>query len=352
MARNMVIISGRHFNPVEYNSPPGCLHVTTLPDPTLTIAPMMAWTDRHCRYLLRLYSPHALLFTEMVTTGALLQGNQWHLLDHSEAEHPLALQLGGNDPSALAECTRQAEARGFDEVNLNVGCPSPRVQKGTFGACLMLEPDLVAQCVQTMQADVQIPVSVKCRLGVDEHDNDTYLHRFVDKLAQAGCKRIYLHARKAILGGLTPAQNREIPPLQPERAAAVKQAFPEIEIIVNGGITSKAQVEDHLSWADGVMIGRAAYHNPDLLGACETALFDPDFRLDKKAVLEHYLEYMVDQLNSGVRLTSLTRHLLSSCNGQPGARMFRRTLSDARRLSGGDITLVLEALAHVYEWAA
>lgn len=313
---------------------------------------MMAWTDRHCRYLLRLYSPHALLFTEMVTTGALLHGGQWHLLDHSEAEHPVALQLGGNDPAALAACAKEAEQRGFDEVNLNVGCPSPRVQKGTFGACLMLEPQLVAQCVQAMQAAVGIPVSVKCRLGVDEHDSDAELHRFVAGLAEVGCRRIYLHARKAILGGLSPAQNREIPPLQPQRAAAVKRAFPELEIIVNGGITTLAQVEEHLSWADGVMIGRAAYHNPDLLAACETVLFDPAFELDKEAVLRRYIAYIEEQIADGERLSNLTRHLLSSCNGQPGARKFRRTLSDASRLKSGDVELINEALAHVYKWAA
>ncbi|MEQ9452782.1 MAG: tRNA dihydrouridine(20/20a) synthase DusA [Pseudomonadales bacterium] len=322
------------------------------PDPKLTVAPMMAWTDRHCRFLLRQYAPHALLFTEMVTTGALLHGQQWHLLDHDPAEHPLALQLGGNDPGELADCASEAAKRGYDEVNLNVGCPSDRVQKGTFGACLMREPQLVADCVAAMQARVDIPVTVKCRLGVDDYDSDELLHGFVGTLADAGCRRIYLHARKAILAGLSPAQNREIPPLQVDRVARLKRTFAELEIIVNGGITEIATVQSHLAWADGVMIGRAAYHNPDLLSECERAIFDASFAPDKQDIVARYVAYMGEQLARGVKLHSLTRHLLSSCNGMPGARKFRRTLSDAKRLQTGDLSIVDDAMAHVFRQAA
>lgn len=318
----------------------------------LSVAPMMAWTDRHCRYLHRLYAPHALLFTEMVTTGALIHGEQWQQLDFSPEEHPLALQLGGNNPKQLAICAKEAQARGYDEVNLNVGCPSDRVRQGAFGACLMLDPQLVADCVAAMCDAVSIPVSVKCRLGVDDEDSDLLLHQFMTKLDQAGTQRIYLHARKAILAGLSPAQNREIPPLQPERVKLAKAAFPHLSIIINGGITDIEQVGAYLAWADGVMIGRAAYHNPDLLTACEQLLFTPDYSPDKADILEQYIDYVSRSMAQGERLHSLTRHLLSSCNGQPGARQFRRTLSDAKRLKQGDVSLIAEALSHVQLKAA
>lgn len=313
---------------------------------------MMAWTDRHCRYLHRLYAPHALLFTEMVTTGALIHGKQWQQLDYNAAEHPLALQLGGNNPMELATCAREAQHRGYDEVNLNVGCPSDRVQQGTFGACLMLQPTLVADCVAAMVAKVDIPVTVKCRLGVDDHDSDELLHDFILKIQQAGIGRIYLHARKAILTGLSPAQNREIPPLEPKRVALVKQFFPAMEVVINGGVTNIDQVRDYCGWADGVMIGRAAYHHPDFLSHCERAFYDPDFVLDKPELIQHYSAYVEEQLRQGQRLHSLTRHLLSSCSGMPGARQFRRTLSDASRLKSGDINLIHDALNCVFKRVA
>ena len=312
----------------------------------------MAWTDRHCRYLHRLYAPDARLFTEMVTTGALLFGDQWHLLDFDAAEHPVVLQLGGNDPKDLAKCAIVAAERGYDEVNLNVGCPSDRVQRGTFGACLMLQPELVAECVATMQAAVDIPVTVKCRLGVDDVDNDEHLHDFIAQQADAGCQRIYLHARKAILSGLTPAQNRDIPPLQPDRVARVKDAFPKLDIVINGGITNTEQTTDYLTWADGVMIGRAAYHNPTLLTDANRIMFSATQTQDRTAVLLAYRQYMEVQLSKGVRLHSLTRHILTSCNGMPGARRFRQTLSDAKRLKSGDLTLFDEALSYVFPAAA
>jgi tRNA-dihydrouridine synthase A len=321
-------------------------------DKILSVAPMMAWTDRHCRYLHRLYAPHALLFTEMVTTGALIHGQQWHQLDFNPEEHPVALQLGGNNPKELAICAREAQARGYDEVNLNVGCPSDRVRQGAFGACLMLDPQLVADCVAAMRDVVSIPVSVKCRLGVDDQDSDPLLHQFMAKLAKAGTQRIYLHARKAILAGLSPAQNRDIPPLQPERVKLAKTTFPHLSIVINGGITDATQVENYLAWADGVMIGRAAYHNPDLLSACEQMLFTPEHTPDKADILERYIDYVSRSLAQGERLHSMTRHLLSSCNGQPGARQFRRTLSDAKRLKQGDVSIITEALSHVHPKAA
>ena len=312
----------------------------------------MAWTDRHCRYLHRLYAPDARLFTEMVTTGALLFGDQWHLLDFDAAEHPVVLQLGGNDPKDLAKCAIVAAERGYDEVNLNVGCPSDRVQRGTFGACLMLQPELVAECVATMQAAVDIPITVKCRLGVDDVDNDAHLHDFIAKQADAGCQRIYLHARKAILSGLTPAQNRDIPPLQPDRVARVKEAFPSLDIVINGGITTTEQITDYLKWADGVMIGRAAYHNPTLLTDANRIMFSAAQTQDRTTVLLAYRQYMEVQLSKGVGLHSLTRHILTSCNGMPGARRFRQTLSDAKRLKSGDLTLFDEALSYVFPAAA
>lgn len=316
----------------------------------LATAPMMAWTDRHCRFLLRQYSPSALLFTEMITTGALLYGKQYQLLDFNTCEHPLAVQLGGNDPIAMAECAAMAQAYGYDEVNINVGCPSDRVQKGTFGACLMQQPELVADCVRAMQNACSIPVTVKCRTGIvlsnepDAFSNDAFLHRFVDTLVDAGCARLYLHARVAVLGGLSPAQNRDIPPLTPEKGQAIKRRHPTLEVILNGGITETSGATSALDWADGVMIGRAAYHQPRLLSQLEQALFNPNFKLDEMAIVAKYREYMAVELDRGVRLNVLTKHLLHSFNGRPGARRFRQILSDAKRLKAGDLTLVDEAM--------
>ncbi len=318
----------------------------------LCVAPMMAWTDRHCRVLHRLYSPRALLFTEMVTTGALLHGQQWHQLDYSDVEHPLALQLGGNHPNDLAACTEAAASRGYDEVNLNVGCPSERVQQGTFGACLMLQPQLVADCIKAMLDTGTVPVTVKCRLGVDDHDSDETLLEFIQTLAESGCRRFYVHTRKAILGGLTPAQNRSIPPLQPWRAAHLKQQLPHLEIIVNGGITDTAEASDRLEWADGVMIGRAAYHRPMFLAELERTMFDSTHPVSTADVLTEYLTYVEQQLQQGTRLHAMTRHLLHCCNGMPGARRFRQLLSDHKRLKYNDINLVADAIDQVFSKAA
>ena len=317
----------------------------------LATAPMMAWTDKHWRYLRRQYSPSALLFTEMITTGALLFGKQHHLLDFDPSEHPVAVQLGGNDPIALAECAAMAEAKGYDEVNINVGCPSDRVQKGTFGACLMQQPELVADCVRAMQAACSIPITVKCRTGIvtksqpDECRDLAFLERFVDTLVEAGCSRLYLHARVAVLGGLSPAQNRDIPPLTPEKREAIKRRHPTVELIMNGGISDLSLAESYLGWADGVMIGRAAYHQPRFLSALESAMCTPGFQIDEDAIVENYRAYMSDQLEAGIKLRVLTKHLLHCFNGRPGARRFRQILSDAKRLKSNDLSLVDEAMA-------
>ena len=317
---------------------------------------MMAWTDRHCRYLHRLFTPNALLFTEMVTTGALLHGQQWHLLDYNPAEHPLALQLGGSEPDALAACAQQAAELGYDEVNLNVGCPSERVQKGAFGACLMREPELVSSCVEAMCKVSPIPITVKCRLGVDDDDSDELLLNFIDTVSAGGCQRFYVHARKAILAGLSPAQNRSIPPLQPARVERLKRLRPDLQIIINGGIDNTSTAEEHLLWADGVMIGRAAYHNPMWLSALDEHLFANDLNSQPATqaidILATYREYIETQLAQGEPLHAMTRHMLSVCNGQRGARRFRQLLSDNKRLKDNDISLIDEALAQVFVMAA
>lgn len=285
----------------------------------------------------------------MVTTGALLHGKQLHLLDFNDCEHPVALQLGGNDPAAMAECAAMAEALGYDEVNINVGCPSDRVQKGTFGACLMREPQLVAACVQAMQAACSIPVTVKTRTGIvlknapDLYSNLDFLLRLVDTLVEAGCQRLYLHARVAVLGGLSPAQNRDIPPLTPEKGETIKLRYPDLELILNGGITRLTDALAPLRWADGIMIGRAAYHQPRFLSELEQHLYDTDFRLDESAIFDRYVAYMTTQLDQGVNLNVLTKHLLHCFNGRPGARRYRQILSDSKRLKANDFDLVYEA---------
>jgi tRNA-dihydrouridine synthase A len=316
----------------------------------LATAPMMAWSDRHCRFLHRQYAPKALLFTEMITTGALLFGEQYHLLDFDPCEHPVAVQFGGNDPNAMARCAAMAEERGYDEVNINVGCPSDRVQRGTFGACLMQQPDLVADCVAAMRQACTLPVTVKCRTGIvlkedpEAFNDESFLHGFVDQIVDAGCERIYLHARVAVLGGLTPAQNRDIPPLTPEKGERLKHRHPQLEVIINGGITETATAMDYLNWADGVMIGRAAYHQPRFLSELESAMFGHSTAPDEQTIVGRYMDYMAEQMQAGVRLNALTKHLLHSFNGRQGARRFRQILSDAKRLKENDLSLVEEAL--------
>ena len=324
----------------------------------IAVAPMMAWTDRHCRHLHRLYSPSVVLFSEMITTGALIHGKQTHQLDYDASQHPVAVQLGGNDPHDLATCARLAEQWGYDEINLNIGCPSDRVQRGTFGAALMQKPQLVADCVSAMREAVAVPITVKCRTGIQfkgdggRFQSSDFLLEFIEAVHNAGCQRLYLHARNAILGGLTPAQNREIPPLQPERGQLIKSEFPELELIMNGGINSRDTALELLHWADGVMIGRSAYHNPLLLSELHKHLRDPSFVIDEADFLARYKTYMQLQLAGGERLQPLMRHLLHSFNGRPGARRFRRTLSDHQRLKQGDASILDDALSHIFGAAA
>ena len=304
----------------------------------------MDWTDRHCRRFWRTLTRHTRVYTEMVTTGALIHGDRERFLGHADAEHPLGLQLGGSDPADMARCAVIGQAAGFDEININVGCPSDRVQAGRFGACLMLEPDLVARCFSAMQAQVSIPVTVKCRLGVDEKDQFDDLIEFVDTVAGAGCSVFFVHARKAWLSGLSPRENREIPPLQYERVYALKERYPELTVVINGGITEMDQVIGHLEKVDGVMVGREAYQNPWSLARVDETLFDglPDGK-SRSDVLDRYKQYMESQLKNGVPLKRMARHLLGLFQGQPGARVWRRALSDEAFRGGADLSAIERA---------
>jgi tRNA-dihydrouridine synthase A len=323
-------------------------------DRRLSIAPMMDWTDRHCRYFLRLIAPRTLLYTEMVPAGAILFGDRERFLRFDPAEHPVALQLGGADPDQLARCAELGAARGYDEINLNVGCPSDRVQNARFGACLMAEPELVARCVRAMLCTAApVPVTVKTRIGIDEHDSYDFLRRFVEAVAGAGCRTVILHARKAWLSGLSPKENREVPPLRYEVVHRVKADFPELEIIANGGIRTIGQAQAQLAEVDGVMIGRAAYQNPYALAAWERALLGtadpPPSRFE---ILERLLPYIERELAESTPLRAITRHVLGLFNGVPGARAWRRHLSEAAHVPGADARVVLEALEAVQKAAA
>ncbi len=318
----------------------------------LAVAPMMEWTDRHCRRFHRILAPRALLYTEMVTTGALLHGPRDRLLAHDPQEQPLALQLGGCDPAALASCSRLATVAGFAEVNLNLGCPSDRVQQGRIGACLMLEGPLVADCIKAMRDATPLPVTIKCRLGVDAQDSFAFLQDLVGLLAEAGCGRFIVHARKAILSGLSPAQNRSVPPLDHDRVRRLKAVFPQLRLIVNGGITGLAQAQALLAPSaagpalDGVMLGRAAYQNPWLLPALSQALQQAPGPASREAALAAYLPYVTEQLRQGVRLHAMSRHLLGLFNGMPGARRFRQQLSSPAS-RGQSLAPLLSALTAV-----
>ena len=275
-----------------------------------TVAPMLDWTDRHCRHFHRLLTKYAILYTEMVTTGALLNGDVDRHLRFDVAEHPVALQLGGSDPHDLATCARMAADYGYDEVNINVGCPSERVQKGAFGACLMAEPELIGECVSAMQAAVSIPITVKNRIGIDDQDDYEGLHRFISTVSQAGCRTFIIHARKAWLKGLSPKENREIPPLRYELVYQIKREFPQLEILINGGITTLEQCQQHLQYVDGVMVGREAYHNPWVLARVDAQLYGTSSAVDdRKAIVEAFLPYVQQQLEQGVPLGHMTRHI-------------------------------------------
>ena len=304
-------------------------------DRRLSVAPMMDWTDRHCRYFLRLIAPRTLLYTEMIPTGAILLGQPERFLRFDRAEHPLALQLGGADPDELARCAETGAARGYDEINLNVGCPSDRVQNARFGACLMAEPDLVAMCVRAMRAAVTVPVTVKARVGIDRQESYDFLRRFVEAIAAAGCRTVILHARNAWLSGLSPKENREIPPLRYELVHRVKGDFPELEIISNGGIRSLEQARAQLARVDGVMIGREAYQNPYVLAEWEHALLGGAAPAPSRfEVVERLLPYVERELAAGTPLRAITRHVLGLFNGLPGARAWRRRLSEAAHILG------------------
>jgi len=302
----------------------------------IAVAPMMDWTDRHCRYFMRLLSPSAFLYTEMVTAAAIHHGDTERLLEFRSEEHPVALQLGGNDPQLMADATRQAARFGYDEVNINVGCPSDRVQGGQFGACLMATPEVVADCYRAMQAETDAPVTVKTRIGIDDKDSDEFLQRFVDVLATVGCRKLVVHARIAILEGLSPKENRSVPPLNYERVYRLKSDYPDLEIGINGGLTSIDHVEEALAHVDGAMIGREAYHNPYFLAELDHH-FDPGRPLpDRRAIVDQMLPYVESMLAGGLPLNRITRHMLGLFAGQPGARAWRRYLSEnAHREAAG-----------------
>jgi tRNA-dihydrouridine synthase A len=309
------------------------------------IAPMMDWTDRHCRYFLRLITREALLYTEMVTCGALLHGDRDRLLKFNIEEQPVAIQLGGSIPAELAECSRMAEQAGYREINLNVGCPSDRVQQGKIGACLMAEPALVAECVSAMQAAVEIPVTVKSRIGIDDMDSYEALADFIDQVSRAGCQTFIVHARIAVLDGLSPKQNREIPPLNYERVYAIKENFPHLEIIINGGIKSLAEAKQQLQKVDGVMVGREAYQQPYFLAPVDQEIFakscTPASRLQ---ILENLLPYVATELQQGTALRHITRHILGLFHGQPGGKQFRRYLSENAYRDDADISVLQAAM--------
>jgi tRNA-dihydrouridine synthase A len=304
---------------------------------------MMEWTDRHCRYFLRLMSKATLLYTEMVTAEAILHGHRERLLAFDRGEHPVALQVGGSDPESLAASARIGAELGYDEINLNVGCPSDRVQSGRFGACLMAEPDHVAECVAAMRGDIAVPVTVKCRIGIDDQDAEASLDSFSDAVAQAGCTTFIVHARKAWLKGLSPKENRDVPSLDYARVHRLKARRPDIEIVVNGGICSLEQARAQLDHVDGVMLGRAAYQDPYLLAQVDRALFGvseaPPSRLE---VLDRFMPYVEAELARGQRLNQMTRHILGLFHGQPRARAFRRHLAETAHLDDAGIE-VLEA---------
>jgi tRNA-dihydrouridine synthase A len=309
---------------------------------TICAAPMMDWSDRHCRYFFRQLSPHVRVYTEMVTTGALLHGNIPRHLDFDFAEHPIALQLGGSDPADLAHCAKLGADYGYDEINLNCGCPSERVQHGAFGACLMAEPELVADCVRAMREVVAIPVTVKHRLGIDSIEEFEFVHRFVATVSQAGCRHFLVHARNAILKGLSPKDNRSVPPLKYDYVRRLKREFPDLIFVVNGGIADIPSIDEHLETCDGVMLGRAAYQNPWLLAEIDSRLFGAS-ALNRMQIVNAMYVYARRQCAQGVALRSIVRHMLGLYRGQPNASHFRRMLSDADLLASNRAELLLEA---------
>lgn len=319
----------------------------------ISVAPMMDWTDRHDRFFLRLITRRALLYTEMVTTGAVLHGDRGRLLGFDASEHPVAVQLGGSEPVELAEAARIAADFGYDEVNINVGCPSDRVQSGRFGACLMREPDLVARCVEAMRNAVSIPVTVKCRIGVDEQEPEEALPAMARAVREAGCETLIVHARKAWLEGLSPKENRDIPPLDYPLVYRLKRSMPDMEIIVNGGIATLDEAALHLAHADGAMLGRAAYQNPYILADVDARFYDDTAAPPSRhEVLEAFLPYVQRELAHGTHLHAMTRHILGLFQGQPGARAFRRHISENAPRPGAGLEVIREAMQKVSRFPA
>ena len=311
---------------------------------------MLDWTDRHCRNIHRLLTRHALLYTEMVTTGAILYGNRDQHLAFDSIQHPVAVQLGGSDPAALAECSRIAEGYGYDEINLNVGCPSDRVQSGRFGACLMAEPALVADCVYQMRKAVSVPVTVKCRIGIDDQDDDADLLRFVSTVAETGIHTFIVHARKAWLKGLSPKENRDIPPLNYERVYRLKQELPHLNIIINGGLQTLAQCADQLPQVDGVMMGRAAYQHPMLLREVDRIFYGKDTPLlTEQELVGQICDYIGQQMAAGAKLTYISRHIIGLFQNRPGARQWRRYISDHAHRPGAGVEVIRQAARFVLE---
>ncbi|MEX0751550.1 MAG: tRNA dihydrouridine(20/20a) synthase DusA [Xanthobacteraceae bacterium] len=312
------------------------------------VAPMMEWTDRHCRFFHRLLTRRALLYTEMLTTGAILHGDRRRLMRFDPAEHPVAIQLGGCDPRALAQCARIAEDFGYDEVNFNVGCPSERVQEGRFGACLMAEPKLAGDCVAAMKSAVRVPVTVKCRTGIDEQDTETALEEFTGAVEAAKADAVIVHARKAWLAGLSPKENRAVPPLDYERVYRLKAAHPDLPIVLNGGMASVEQAGAQLARVDGVMMGRAAYREPWRLLAVDPLLFGgPAPFASQRAAVEAFVPYIEREIAAGARLHSIARHMHGLFQGMPGARAFRRHLATEAVKPGAGAQVLLAALALV-----
>jgi tRNA-dihydrouridine synthase A len=314
---------------------------------TISVAPMMDWTDRHCRFFMRLLSPSVRLYTEMITAAALQHGNAEKLLRFDQSEHPVALQIGGSDAELMAGAARKGERAGYDEININVGCPSDRVQSGQFGACLMSSPDRVATCVAAMRAAVEIPVTIKSRIGVDDQDSYDFLRNFVSVTRDSGCETFVVHARKAILSGLSPKDNRTVPPLIYERVYRLKKEFPDLNIILNGGIGTVEDCQQHLKHVDGVMIGRQAYQTPWLLTELEQELGDvrqAESR-SRDQVVQQMIPYIIGELRNGAQLKHITRHMLGLFSGQPGARAWRRTLSEQAHMPGAGIEVLETALA-------
>lgn len=314
-------------------------------------APMMELSDSHCRYFWRLISRHARLYTEMITTGALLHGRKERFLHFHPAEHPIALQVGGSDPAALAQCATLAQQAGFDEINLNCGCPSDRVQEGRIGACLMAEPELVAECVSAMKSAVDIPVTVKHRLGIDHQDSQEALVHFVQCCIEAGCDALIVHARKAWLKGLSPKENREVPPLQYERVYELKRRFPHTPVVLNGGLDDIAMCQSALTHVDGVMLGRAAYHNPYLLSQVDSALFASNTsEPERRKIVQAYIRYCDEQMQQGAKLHHLTRHILGIFASQPGGRLFRRYLSEHATRPDAKLGVLQHALDQIMDY--